>query len=57
MYCRNYTGTVSRVLCREVNYILCPLSEVPLYSSSSTGRTFTPQHVHAYHSSVMYIHT
>ena len=36
MYCRYYTGTVSRVLCREVA-ILCPyiwespLSEVPLY--------------------------
>ena len=36
MYCRNYTGTVSRVLCREVYYtvsfverfiILCHLGE------------------------------
>ena len=38
MYCRNYTGTISHVLCREVCHTACvhiwesPLSEVSLYS-------------------------
>ena len=38
MYCRNYTGTVSGVLCRKVYYTVSliiwesPLSEAPLYS-------------------------
>ena len=35
MYCRNYTGTVSCVLCREVYYILCP------YLGESTIGGFT----------------
>ena len=35
MYCRNYTGTASHVLCREVYYYCVliwesPLSKVPL---------------------------
>ena len=38
MYCRNYTGTVSHVLCREVYYT------VSLFGESTIG-SFT---VHAY---------
>ena len=40
MYCRNYTGTVSCVLCREVSYTVSYLGE-----STIRGSTVYPQQI------------
>ena len=39
MYCRNYTGTVSRVLCREVYYTVSFLGRVHYRSFHSIMKT------------------
>ena len=58
MYCRNYTGTVSHVLCREVYYTVSFLGSVHyqrFHCIMKTVQYLLREYLHAYVCRIVYV--